>query len=214
MKTYKTYIFDLDGTLLDTLGDLTSSVNHALRSVGLPERTQEDVRKFVGNGVRMLMKRAVPGGEDNVLFEDAFSEFRNYYLNHDKDQTVPYEGIMDMLTELKGRGAKIAVVSNKFLPATQSLCSHYFGNLVDVAIGEHEGVRKKPAPDTVEEALQRMGADKESAVYVGDSDVDILTAKNSGLPCISVLWGFRDKEFLEAHGATRFVAAPHNLVVS
>jgi phosphoglycolate phosphatase len=214
MKTYKTYIFDLDGTLLDTLGDLTSSVNHALRSVGLPERTQEDVRKFVGNGVRMLMKRAVPGGEDNVLFEDAFSEFRNYYLNHDKDQTVPYEGIMDMLTELKGRGAKIAVVSNKFLAATQSLCSHYFGNLVDVAIGEHEGVRKKPAPDTVEEALLRMGADKESAVYVGDSDVDILTAKNSGLPCISVLWGFRDKEFLEAHGATRFVVAPHNLVVS
>lgn len=212
MSTYKTYIFDLDGTLLDTLSDLASSVNHALRSVGLPERTEEEVRCFVGNGVRMLMKRAIPGGEQNVHFEEAFAEFKRYYLLHDKTQTKPYDGILEMLTELKSRGARIAVVSNKFQAATQSLCNHYFKNLVDVAVGEHSGVKKKPAPDIVEEALQKLGVGKEGAVYVGDSDVDIMTARNSGLPCVSVLWGFRDKEFLMDHGATRFAVVPQDLV--
>ena len=210
--SYDIYIFDLDGTLLDTLRDLAASVNYALRSTGMPERTIEEIRWFVGNGVKKLMERAVPEGTDNPRFEEAYQTFREHYLLHGQDTTVPYEGIMEMLQALKDNGKQIAVVSNKFYKATEELCRHFFGGVVDVAIGEREGIRKKPAPDTVEEALRQLNAHSEHAVYVGDSDVDIETAKNSGLPCISVLWGFRDMDFLMAHGATTFVATPHELL--
>lgn len=210
--SYDIYVFDLDGTLLDTLRDLAASVNYALRSTGMPERTIEEIRWFVGNGVKKLMERAVPEGTDNPRFEEAYQTFREHYLLHGQDTTVPYEGIMEMLQALKDNGKQIAVVSNKFYKATEELCRHFFGGVVDVAIGEREGIRKKPAPDTVEEALRQLNAHSEHAVYVGDSDVDIETAKNSGLPCISVLWGFRDMDFLMAHGATTFVATPHELL--
>ena len=210
--SYDVYVFDLDGTLLDTLRDLTASVNHALRWAGMPERTIEEVRWFVGNGVKKLMERAVPEGTDNPRFTEVYQEFRDHYLHHGLDTTEPYPGIMEMLRALKDEGKQIAVVSNKFYKATEELCSHFFAGLVDVAIGEREDIRKKPAPDTVEEALRRLKADCSHAVYVGDSDVDIQTAKNSGLPCISVLWGFRDKDFLLAHGATTFVTTPHELL--
>ena len=210
--SYDVYVFDLDGTLLDTLRDLTASVNHALRWAGMPERTIEEVRWFVGNGVKKLMERAVPNGIDNPRFTEVYQEFRDHYLHHGLDTTEPYPGIMEMLRALKDEGKQIAVVSNKFYKATEELCSHFFAGLVDVAIGEREDIRKKPAPDTVEEALRRLKADCSHAVYVGDSDVDIQTAMNSGLPCISVLWGFRDKDFLLAHGATTFVASPHELL--
>ena len=187
--TYRTYIFDLDGTLLDTLADLAASVNYALHTHGMPARSIDDVRRFVGNGVRLLME-------------------------HSLDTTRPYPGIPESLAALRARDCRIAVVSNKMMAATQELCHHFFPDVVEVAIGEHEaeGIRKKPAPDTVFAALKSLGVGKEGAVYVGDSDVDISTARNAGIPCISVLWGFRNRDFLLHHGATTFVAAPEELL--
>ena len=214
MITYSTYIFDLDGTLLDTLGDLAASVNYALRTHGMPEHSIDDVRRFVGNGVRLLMVRAIPDGEKNPDFEATFATFRQYYMQHSLDTTRPYEGIPETLAELKARGCHLAVVSNKMMAATQELIRHFFPDTISVAIGENEaaGIRKKPAPDTVFEALRQLGVGKECAVYVGDSDVDIQTAANSGLPCISVLWGFRDRDFLIQHGAETFASVPSELL--
>lgn len=213
--SYQTYIFDLDGTLLDTLGDLAASVNYAMRTHGMPEHSVDEVCRFVGNGVRRLMERAVPGGAAHPAFEAAFATFRRHYMEHSLDTTRPYEGIPEMLQELKRRGRHTAVVSNKFDAATKELCRHFFPDTIDVAVGEHEaeGIRKKPAPDTVLQALSQLGVGQEGAVYVGDSDVDIQTARNSGLPCISVLWGFRNREFLLAHGAETFVSQPSELLL-
>ncbi len=210
----QTYIFDLDGTLLDTLNDLATSVNSALRTHYMPEHSIDDVRHFVGNGVRMLMIRAVPDGEQNPQFEAAFQTFREHYMVHSLDTTHPYQGIPELLAELKAQGKRLAVVSNKFYAATQELCHHFFPDTIEVAIGEHEaeGIRKKPAPDTVMEALRQLGVSKEGAVYVGDSEVDIATAHNSGLPCISVLWGFRSRRFLTEKGATTFAVAPSDIL--
>ena len=227
--TYQTYIFDLDGTLLDTLGDLAAAVNYALRQHGMPEHSIDDVRRFVGNGVRKLMERAIPEGEDNPDFEATFSTFRQYYMQHSLDTTRPYEGIPETLEALKAKGCRLAVVSNKMMAATQELCHHFFPDTIEVAIGENEaaGIRKKPAPDTVFAALEELGLaginlgeprnilghPRCSAVYVGDSDVDIQTAANAGLPCISVLWGFRDRDFLIANGAKTFISAPSELLI-
>ena len=215
--TYDTYIFDLDGTLLDTLSDLAAAVNYALRSHEMPEHSLDDVRRFVGNGVRKLMERAVPDGTENPDFDAAFATFRQYYMAHSLDTTRPYEGIPETLAALKARGCRLAVVSNKMMAAT---------------IGENEaaGIRKKPAPDTVFAALNALNAlgsprstlgyprsnighpRQSSAVYVGDSDVDIETARHAGIPCISVLWGFRDRDFLIKHGAKTFISAPSELL--
>ena len=217
MKRYDIYIFDLDGTLLDTLQDLSTSVNYTLRQYGLPEHSIDDIRSFVGNGVRLLMERAVPDGAGHPDFERIFATFRAYYMAHSLDTTKPYEGIPEMLHALKSQGCKLAVVSNKMMAATQELIAHFFPE-IDVAIGEHEemGIHKKPAPDTVYEAMRQLGVpvpfpSNLSAVYVGDSDVDILTARNAGIPCISVLWGFRDRSFLATHGATAFIERPDEL---
>ena len=218
---YDTFIFDLDGTLLDTLGDLAASVNYALRSHGMPEHSLDDIRCFVGNGVRRLMERAIPEGAENPLFDDTFATFRQYYMAHSLDTTRPYDGIPETLAALRARGCHIAVVSNKMMAATVELCRHFFPDTVEVAIGEHEaeGIRKKPAPDTVFAALDSLdiprplsGGNKGGVVYVGDSDVDIQTATNAGIPCISVLWGFRDKDFLIQHGAKNFISAPQELL--
>lgn len=211
---YATYIFDLDGTLLDTLDDLYLSVNYALSAHEMPIRSRDEVRRFVGNGVRKLMQRAVPDGELHPRFDSAFATFQQYYLEHSLDHTRPYDGIPELLSELKRRGRHVAVVSNKFHQATIELCRHFFPETVDVAIGENEvsGIRKKPAPDTVFEALHQLHVGREGAVYVGDSDVDVATAHNAGLPCISVLWGFRDRQFLESTGATCFVETPLDLL--
>lgn len=213
MKHYETYIFDLDGTLLNTLDDLMLSVNYALEKHGMPQHSRDEIRQFVGNGVKVLMIRAIPGGVQNPQFEETFADFRQHYLEHSLDHTSPYEGIPELLSELKKQGKRLAVVSNKFYAATQELCRHFFPDTIEVAIGEHEaeGIRKKPASDTVMEALKQLGVEKDGAVYVGDSDVDVMTARNSGLPCISVLWGFRDKDFLIKNGATTFVDAPSDL---
>ena len=205
-------IFDLDGTLLDTLDDLAPSTNYALREFGLPERSRDEVRRFVGNGVRRLMQQAVPEGERDPRFEEVLATFREHYLHHGMDNTRPYPGIMPMLAHLREEGHATAVVSNKFDAATKSLCAHYFGTLIDVAIGESERIRRKPAPDTVIEAMRLLGAKKEQSIYIGDSDVDIATAKACAIPCVSVLWGFRDRDFLLAHGATVFISQPEEMV--
>ena len=214
MNSYSTYIFDLDGTLLDTLDDLAASVNYALRTHGMPEHSLDDVRRFVGNGVRKLMERAVPNGADNPLFDETFATFRQYYMAHSLDTTRPYEGIPETLAALKARGCHLAVVSNKMMAATQELCHYFFPDTIEVAIGEDEaaGIRRKPAPDTVFAALKALGVGKEDAAYVGDSDVDIQTARNAGLSCISVLWGFRDRDFLISHGAQTFITHPAELL--
>lgn len=212
MKEFETYVFDLDGTLLETLKDLAASTNYALRTHNMPEHSIEDVRMFVGNGVKKLMERAIPNGIENPQFEDVYATFRQHYLEHNLDTTKPYEGIPELLAELKARGKKLAIVSNKFYAATQELARHFFPDTIEVAIGERENIKKKPAPDTVIEALRQLGASRETAVYIGDSDVDIMTAKNCDMPCVSVLWGFRDKEFLMEHGATFFVEKPCQLL--
>lgn len=209
---YKTYIFDLDGTLLNTLGDLAASTNYALRQYGMAEHSIDDIRRFVGNGVGKLIERAVPDGLDNPQFEDVLATFRKHYMEHSLDTTCPYPGVEDVLRELRGRGCRVAVVSNKFYNATRELCRHFFADSVEVAIGEREDIRRKPAPDTVFEAFRQLGVTAADAVYVGDSDVDVATARNAGIPCISVLWGFRDRDFLIAHGATDFVASPDEIM--
>ena len=210
--TYQTAVFDLDGTLLDTLEDLYLATNMALERHSLPPRTRDEVRMFVGNGVEMLILRAVPDDtdEDTVLW--VLADFKRIYSSICEDHTKPYDGILDMLTALRERGVRIAVVSNKFDAATKKLCAKYFGELVEVAIGERAGVRKKPAPDTVLEALRELGVTADHAVYIGDSDVDIRTAENCGMPCISVTWGLRDEDFLIENGAKTLVDSPETLL--
>ena len=209
---YKTYIFDLDGTLLNTLGDLAASTNYALRQYGMPEHTIDDGRRFVGNGVGKLIERAIPEGLANPQYEDVLATFRKHYMLHSLDTTAPYPGIESLLHSLRSHGCNVAVVSNKFYNATVELCRHFFADTVEVAIGERENIRRKPAPDTVFEAMRQLGVSGEDTVYVGDSDVDVATARNSGIPCISVLWGFRDRDFLIEHGATTFVNTPEDIL--
>lgn len=212
MKQYDTYIFDLDGTLLATLGDLTASTNYAMRAFNMPEHTLDDVRHFVGNGIKKLIERAVPQGTANPQFSEVYDVFMAHYLKHNLDTTRPYSGVMELLAELKRRGCKMAIVSNKYCTATVALCRHFFSDFISVAIGESEQIRKKPAPDSVFEAMRRLNADPATTVYVGDSEVDIATAHNSGLPCISVLWGFRDQDFLIQHGADTFASTPKEIL--
>ena len=200
--TYQTAIFDLDGTLLDTLEDLYRATNQALDRHGLPTRTRDEVRMFVGNGVEMLIRRAVPSGTEEGTIGMVLADFKRIYAAICEDHTAPYAGILGMLSDLRDAGIRTAVVSNKFDEATKRLCRRYFGELVEVAVGERAGVRKKPAPDTVFEALRALDMPPETAVYIGDSDVDIETARAAGLPCISVTWGLRDEDFLLRHGAT------------
>lgn len=210
-KNKNTVIFDLDGTLLDTLEDLWAATNYALTSCDMPEKSLDEVRSFVGNGIRMLMNRAVPGGDGNPDFDKAFEAFKQYYGVHCNDTTKPYDGISELLQELKKGGYDVAIVSNKIDSAVKDLNDRYFPE-VEVAIGDRENMKRKPEPDSVLLALEKLGKTQEEAVYVGDSDVDLLTAENAGLPCISVLWGFRDKAFLTEHGAQIFVEKPMEIL--
>lgn len=205
-------IFDLDGTLLNTLYDLTDSVNWALEKYGQPTRSIEEVKSFVGNGLRNLMQQAVPGGEENPVFEELFEFFREYYKSHCNIKTVPYEGIMELMKELKGRGIHMAIVSNKIDSGVKELNEIYFAEYVDIAIGEREGIGRKPAPDSVNEAIRLLGVEKAHTVYVGDSDVDIETAKNADIRCVSVSWGFRDEAFLMENGAGIMIDRPLELL--
>lgn len=209
----KIVIFDLDGTLLNTLDDLSDSTNYALSKFGYPTRTIEEVRQFVGNGVAKLIERAIPDGKNNSNFEKCLNIFKENYAQNMYNKTAPYNGIIEMLSNLKSKGIKIAVVSNKFDLAVKELCKKYFEGFIDFAAGENEaqGIRKKPAPDTVISVLNEFNFAPEDAVYVGDSDVDIMTAKNSKMPCISVTWGFRDEKFLLKSGATILINAPSEI---
>ena len=205
---YKLAVFDMDGTILDTLEDLKDSTNFALEKCGYPVRTYDEVRRFVGNGIRKLIERAVPEGLTTEQIDRVHEVFTEHYKVHCADKTKAYDGIKPLLEKLRASGVKTAVVSNKADYGVQELCKEYFDGLFDYAVGEREGIRRKPAPDAVNEALRVLGMSKSEAVYIGDSDVDFETAKNAELPCISVLWGFRDEEFLREKGATLFVRDP------
>ena len=207
-------IFDLDGTLLNTLEDLADSTNFALKEFNYPQKTIEQVCNYVGNGVAKLIERAIPDGRNNPDFEKCLAVFKENYSKNMYNKTGPYLGIIEMLSELRVKGCKVAVVSNKFDAAVKDLCRKYFPNLIDVAIGENEaaGIKKKPAPDTVLEVVKEFGASVDNCIYIGDSDVDIMTAKNSNMPCISVTWGFRDLEFLKKSGANIIVNKPSEIV--
>ena len=209
----KIVIFDLDGTLLNTLDDLADSTNFALSKFNYPTRTIEEVRQFVGNGVAKLIERAIPEGKNNPNFEKCLAIFKENYAQNMYNKTAPYNGILDMLANLKSKGLKIAVVSNKFDLAVKELCQKYFNRYIDFAAGENEaaGIKKKPAPDTVLEVLKEFNLNPNEAIYVGDSDVDIMTAKNSEMPCISVTWGFRDEKFLLSYGATILIDSPDEI---
>ena len=198
---YKAVIFDLDGTLLDTLKDLANSVNYALREFGYPERTIDEVRRFIGNGVIKLMERATPDGIDEEAFEKCFNTFRSHYLEHMYDNTKPYEGIIEMLSILKEKGVKTAVVSNKLHSGVVGLCEDFFGGQLTSAYGVNTEDERKPQPKNVLRALADLGVGAEETVYVGDSEVDVQTAKNAGLKCIGVTWGFRSEEELFEAGA-------------
>lgn len=208
---YTTVVFDLDGTLLNTLEDLMDAVNYALEKYGYPQRTYEEIRAFVGNGVRTLMERAAPDGAQNAHFEELLSAFRAYYTEHCEDKTRAYDGVIELMERLKSAGCRLAIVSNKLDLAVKELNRSYFHGMVQAAIGEKEGISRKPAPDMVENALAELGSSKNEAVYVGDSDVDIQTAANSGLPCISVSWGFRDAQFLRKCGAVVIADTPQQV---
>ena len=209
---YDTILFDLDGTLLDTLEDLKDAVNHELEREGDPPRTLEEVRGFVGNGFRMLMTRALPQGLSQEEIDRRTASMAAWYGDHSQVRTRPYDGILPLLEALRQAGRALAVVSNKGDAVVGPLCEHYFPGLLDAAVGEVPGLRRKPDPDTVELALRRMNRGREGAVYIGDSDVDIATARNAGLPCISVTWGFRSREELERAGASVLADTPEQLL--
>ena len=209
---YMIAIFDLDGTILNTLEDLADSTNYALKTCGYPERTMDEVRQFVGNGIRKLMERAVQEGTPVEEIDRVHETFTAHYKVHCADKTRPYDGIMELLQNLKKDGCKLAVVSNKADYGVQELCKQYFDGVFDFAVGEREGIRKKPAPDSVNEVLKTLGCSRDRAVYIGDSDVDIQTAANAQMDHIIVEWGFRDVPFLIAKGAKVLVEKPEEIL--
>ena len=212
MKRYDTVIFDLDGTLLNTLEDLADAVNYVMRANAYPERTIDEVRRFVGNGIRRLMELAVPEGVTGEDFERVFEEFKSYYTEHCQIKTCAYEGIMPLLEKLYADGYAMAIVSNKNHAAVCELNALYFKKYIEVAIGQKDGIRKKPAPDTVLQALKELGKEKDSAIYVGDSEVDFATAENSEMDCALVTWGFRTPEELAEFTPKAMIDRPEQLL--
>ncbi len=209
---YQLAIFDLDGTILNTLDDLADSVNHVLEEYGFPQHTKDEVRMMVGNGILNLIKRALPNGTEQSMVEAVYADFNAYYKLHSADKTKPYDGITEMLEQLKARGVKLAVVSNKADYAVQDLCERYFSRLFDVVAGEKTGVPKKPAPDGVNSILHKLGIERNKSVYIGDSDVDVQTANNAEIACIAVDWGFRDRALLEKCGAELIASSTDDII--
>ncbi len=207
---YTTILFDLDGTLLDTLEDLTDSVNHAMSAMGWQPRAKEEVRLFLGNGIRNLMKLCSPQGIGEGEFEKAFDIFKSYYDVHNQDKTKPYEGVVELMERFYKKGLKMAIVSNKVDGAVAKLRDKFFP-YVQVAIGDRPDMRRKPEPDSCNMALDLLGSCREETVYIGDSEVDLLTARNANLDCISVLWGFRDEDYLLEQGASVFARTPEDV---
>lgn len=211
MKT-ELAVFDMDGTILDTLGDLKNSLNAALAANGFPARSLEQVRRFVGNGIAKLVERGVPEGTDPATAEKVLADFSAHYKLHCTDTTKPYDGVPELLQSLRAGGVRTAVVSNKADFAVQSLAGKYFPGLLDFVLGERPGIAKKPAPDMVETALAALGVSKSRAVYIGDSEVDVATAANTGLSGIFVTWGFRDADTIRAAGGRTLVNTPAQLL--
>lgn len=211
-KRYNLIIFDLDGTILYTLEDLANSLNYMLGRFGYPPRTLEEVRRFVGNGVRNLVACALPDGENTPDFEKCFAVYREHYSAHSNDATRAYEGMAEVMAELKKRGYKIGILSNKYHSAAVGLCNLYFGGLFDIALGESENTRRKPDPDGVRQIVESAGTDYAHTVLVGDAETDVLTAMNAGIDCVSALWGYRSCEVLAGAGATRFAETPRQLL--
>lgn len=210
---YRLVIFDMDGTLLYTLEDLTDGLNHALRKNGFPEKKMSEVRSYVGNGIRNEVRCSLPAGTDAVVMQKVYEDFSSWYNVHCGDHTRPYDGILNLLKELREDGVLCAVVSNKGDLAVQELDRQYFDGLLDAGVGEREaeGIAKKPAPDTVNEVLRKLHVERKDAVYVGDSEVDIETAENAKMDSIIVDWGYRDHDFLVEHGAKIIVSSPEEL---
>ena len=199
---YTTVLFDLDGTLLDTLDDLTDAVNRALAACGLPQREKREVRAFLGNGARYLMEHAAPGMEAE-RFEKMLVDYKADYDANCVVKTAPYPGIEALLRALRARGVKTGIISNKPDSAVQPLYETFFADTMDIAVGEREGIRRKPAPDTVLSAMERLGSAPGETLYVGDTEVDLETARRAGVACAAVTWGFRDPDQLVAAGAER-----------
>lgn len=211
----KYIIWDLDGTLLDSLQDLADAANYALREHGMAERSLDEVRRFVGNGVGMLIARAVPEGTSTEDTARVLQTFKDYYAQHCRDNTRPYDGIAETLRQLRARGVRMAVVSNKLQSAVSALHAEWFAENIEVAVGEREGVPRKPQPDMIWIAMEALGlsrTDTDKVTYVGDSEVDVQTARNAGVCCLSALWGFRSKEILLQAGASSLVAKPEDIL--
>lgn len=208
---YNTIIFDLDGTLLNTLEDIRDSVNYALKECGFPKRSLEEINSFVGNGTNYLLEKSVPINTPKDELDNCTDIYRNYYKNNMVNKTAPYNGILEMLNKLKEDGYKLAVVSNKFDSAVKILCKKYFSEFLEVSIGESSSVRRKPAPDTVFKAMKELDSKRNDCIYVGDSDVDVKTAHNVGIECIGVSWGFRGREVLEREGADYIIDKPKDI---
>ena len=209
---YDAVIFDLDGTLTDTLGDLRNSVNYALNQFGFPERSLDEIRSFVGNGVRKLIYLSVPENTSDEVSEKCLGVFKEYYKDHSLVETKPYDGIIGMIENLRNDGVKTAVVTNKMHEAAEDIVRIFFGELIDVTLGQVDGVAQKPQPDGINLVLEKLGVSKEKAVYVGDSEVDCITAKNADIPCVGVTWGFRDKDVLVENGADIIVDSPEDII--
>ena len=202
-------LFDLDGTLLDTYLDLVNAVNHTLGTYSYPKREPKDIRRFLGNGAADLVHRSIPDGTDAETEARFLDDYKAYYNANSQIYTKPYDGVLDVLASLRARGIKTAVVSNKPDFTVQGLCRQYFGGLTDFSVGDRPDINRKPAPDPLFFAMKTLGCDR--AVYVGDSEVDVEAAKNAGLPCVSVTWGFRDRDVLEDCGANIFADTAEEL---
>lgn len=210
--SYNTYIFDLDGTLLNTLEDLKNSTNYAMEQMGYPMHTTDEVRRFVGNGIAMLIKRAIPQGTSPEDEKKALEIFKSHYIVHLNDNTAAYPGIVDMLNDLKCKGFKTGVVTNKNEDAAKELVERYFGNSFDCVVGHRDGLASKPDPAAVNIAMNELEAEKDKTIFIGDSDVDVMTAHNANLRCIGVLWGFRDEETLKSVGADYIVSSAKEIL--
>lgn len=209
---FNTVIFDLDGTILNTLEDLTDSLNMILNSEGYPIKNAEDVKTFVGNGYRQLIEKALPQKTQASEIDRCTELFRKVYYGNIANKTKPYDGIVPLLQKLKNSGIQIGVVSNKMDEATKEACRYYFDGYIDVAIGDNPTRRRKPAPDNVYEALMQLGAEKQSTLFVGDSNIDVQTAKNADLVCIGVTWGYRSRNVLISQGADFIIDRPEELL--
>ncbi|WP_273421003.1 HAD family hydrolase [Veillonella caviae] len=209
---YTTIIFDCDGTLLNTLTDLGNAVNYVLKSNNLPTRSESEIKAALGNGVAHLMRESLPPNTSDTDFETYLGEFKEYYSKHLQDYTAPYEGILEVLDTLSAKGYKLAIVSNKIQEGITPLNKEYFGNRLPVAIGERPNLQRKPAPDMVLQALKELESTQEESIYIGDSEVDVATAHNSGLLCIGVTWGFRDESLHEKLGVTHIARKPQDII--